>query len=136
MNAVDTNVLIYAHDPRDTVKQNIAIELIESVADAVLVWQVACEFLNASRKLEKFGFQQSVAWSEINELRLVWFTLLPSWEAIDRAADLQQRFSLSHWDSMLIASCLEGGLHRLYSEDFSAYPKIDGLEIINPFIAI
>jgi len=43
MNAVDTNVLIYAHDPRDPVKQNRAAELIASLTDGVLLWQVSCE---------------------------------------------------------------------------------------------
>jgi predicted nucleic acid-binding protein len=28
---------------------------------------------------------------------------------------------------------LEAGAHRLYSEDFDAYPNIDGMDIINPF---
>ena len=28
MNAVDTNVLIYAHDPRDAAKQAVAVSLI------------------------------------------------------------------------------------------------------------
>lgn len=49
MNAVDTNVLIYAHDPRDLVKQNKAVALIASLTDGVLLWQVACEYVAASR---------------------------------------------------------------------------------------
>ena len=36
MDAVDTNVLIYAHDPRDPVKQNQAVELIASLIDGAL----------------------------------------------------------------------------------------------------
>ncbi len=42
------------------------------------------------------------------------------------------RFSLSHWDSMIIAACLEVNAQTLYTEDFG-YSTIDGLEIINPF---
>lgn len=34
---------------------------------------------------------------------------------------------------MIIAACLEGGVTRLYSEDLDAYPRVDGLEIVNPF---
>jgi predicted nucleic acid-binding protein len=51
MNAVDTNVLIYAQDPRDPRKQAIAAELIESLTDVFLPWQVACEFVANWRKL-------------------------------------------------------------------------------------
>jgi predicted nucleic acid-binding protein len=43
MNAVDANVLLYAHDPRDPNKQATAAALIQSLTDGVLLWQVACE---------------------------------------------------------------------------------------------
>jgi predicted nucleic acid-binding protein len=55
MNAVDTNVLIYVNDPRDPMKQRIASSLVATLSDAVLLWQVACEYLAASRKLEPLG---------------------------------------------------------------------------------
>jgi predicted nucleic acid-binding protein len=34
---------------------------------------------------------------------------------------------------MIVAACLEGGVSRLYSEDFDAYKQIDGLQLVNPF---
>jgi predicted nucleic acid-binding protein len=133
MNAVDTNVLMYAHDPRNPEKQRVAVSLIESLMDAVLPWQVACEYVSASKKLESFGYGREQAWQDIRELRLVWASLLPSWEVMDRAQQLLDRYSLSYWDAMIIAACLEAGVARLYSEDFSGYKRIDGLEIVNPF---
>lgn len=54
MNAVDTNVLFYVHDPRDVTKQVIASNLLQSLTDGVLLWQVACEYLSASRKTGPF----------------------------------------------------------------------------------
>ena len=56
MNAVDTNVLIYACDQSDVRRQRLALDLITSTPDCVLLWQVACEFIAASRKLNKQGF--------------------------------------------------------------------------------
>ena len=53
MIAVDTNVLIYACDQADSQRQTIALDLITNTHDGVLLWQVACEFLSASRKLSK-----------------------------------------------------------------------------------
>jgi hypothetical protein len=41
MNAVDTNVLFYVHDPRDLIKQTTAASLVQSLIDGVLLWQVA-----------------------------------------------------------------------------------------------
>ena len=62
MRAVDTNILFYAHDPRDAVKQDIAVSLMRSLTDGVLLWQVACEYLSASRKLESLGYSRADAW--------------------------------------------------------------------------
>lgn len=42
-------------------------------------------------------------------------------------------YSLSFWDAMIIAACLDAGVPRLYSEDFDAYAQVDGLQIVNPF---
>ncbi|PYJ67707.1 MAG: hypothetical protein DME76_14590 [Verrucomicrobia bacterium] len=44
MDAADTNVLLYVHDPRDVTKQATASNLLQSLSDGVLLWQVACEY--------------------------------------------------------------------------------------------
>jgi predicted nucleic acid-binding protein len=133
MNAVDTNVLVYAHDPREPEKQAAAISLIESLTDAALLWQVACEYISANKKLEPLGYSREQAWQDVRELRLVWAAVLPSWEVADRAQQLMDRYSLAYWDAMIVAACREAGVTRLYTEDFSGYNTIDGLEVVNPF---
>ena len=133
MNAVDTNVLIYAHDSREQAKQQIAIDLVNSGVDFVLLWQVVCEFLAASRKLKPIGFDLEKAFVELRKLRMAWTLVVRSPAVLDRAEDLISRFSLSFWDAMIIGASLEAGASRLYSEDFGAYPNVDGLEIVNPF---
>jgi predicted nucleic acid-binding protein len=45
----DTNVLIYACDQADSRRQRVALDLIANSTDGVPLWQVACEFLSASR---------------------------------------------------------------------------------------
>ena len=133
MNAVDTNVLIYVHDPRDSVKQEAADALVQSLVDGVLLWQVACEFIAASRKLEPLGFNRDRAYQEIRRLQRLWTTKLPSWPIINKAEKLLSDYSLSYWDAMIIAASLEGGVTCLYSEDFDSYSKIEGLALVNPF---
>jgi predicted nucleic acid-binding protein len=132
MNAVNTNILIYVNDPRNPDKQAVAASLIPSLTEGILLWQVACEYLAASRKLESLGYDRAQAYQYIRDLQQVWYTALPTWTVIDRAENLISRFSLSHWDSMIVAACLEVNVQRLYTEDFG-YSSIDGLEIINPF---
>jgi predicted nucleic acid-binding protein len=134
MNAVDTNILIYARDPRDPVKQAVAASLLSSLTEAILLWQVACEYIAASRKLEKFGYDRMQALADVADMREAWQTVLPTWSVMDRATQLLTKYQLSFWDAMIIAACLESGVTRLYSEDFDASAQSEGLEIVNPFI--
>lgn len=83
--------------------------------------------------MEPLGYRRSQAWEDIRDLRRVWTTILPNWGILDQIERLLSSYSLSFWDAMIIAACLEGGITRLYSEDFDAYPLINGLEIVNPF---
>jgi predicted nucleic acid-binding protein len=134
MNVVDTNILIYAHDTRYPDKQVIAESLIRTLTDGVLLWQVACEYIAASRKLAVLGFSPDKAWQDVHRLQRLWATQLPTWEVLHRAEDLMNNYSLSSWDALIIAACLESGVTRLYSEDFDVSAQSEGLEIVNPFI--
>ena len=134
MNAVDTNVLIYVRDPRDAAKQEKAVRLTTELTDGALLWQVACEFVAASRKLAPFGFTQAQAWHEIARLRVLWRLVLPSENVLDRARQLTAANNLSFWDAMIVAACREGGITRLYTEDFDdSLSPAAGVEIVNPF---
>ncbi len=133
MNAVDTNVLIYARDPRDPAKQAIANSLLASFTDGVLLWQVACEYLAAARKLVPLGFDLNQAWADIADMRGAWKPVTPTWEVMDRAEQIMASYKLSSWDALIVAACLESGVTRLYSEDFDKSAAATGLEIVNPF---
>jgi len=133
MNAVDTNVLVYAKDPRDVRKQALAGSLIKALDPGLLLWQVACEFFAASRKLEPFGYSLKEAWRDIEELRSVWDVVVPTWNIQVHAHGLVDRYSISYWDALLLSACREAGIRRLYSEDLDTHNGIDGIEIINPF---
>lgn len=134
MNAVDTNVLIYVRDPRDPVKQQKAVQLTTGLSDGALLWQVVCEFVAASRKLAPFGFTQTHAWHEVERLRVLWKLILPSENVLTRAEQLTATQNLSFWDAMIVAACMEGGITRLYTEDFdSSLKQATGIEIVNPF---
>jgi len=132
MTAIDTNILFYAHDSRDPRKQQIAVDLIRSLKDGALLWQVACEYLWASRKLGPQGFSYNDALADVRGLRRAWTPVSSSWNVLDRLPALRAK-GFSHWDSLLIGTCLEAGVDRLLSEDFSEIRRIESLEIVNPF---
>jgi hypothetical protein len=95
MTAVDMNILQYVHDPRDPAKQARATGLVSSLTDGVLLWQVACEYLAASRKLEPLGYNAADAWEDVRDLQRTWTTMLRGWNVLQRAEDLLSRHNLS-----------------------------------------
>ena len=133
MNAVDTNVLVYVDDFRDVRKQRIVEDLVDSLQDGVLLWQVACEYLNVIRRSRFPNYGLPEGHRRIRSLMRAWDLIYPQAPVIDRALNILDRYSLSFWDSLLVAACIHAGVERLYTEDFDAYPRIDGLEIVNPF---
>ena len=72
-------------DRRDERERLIAENPIESLDDAVLLWQVACECLWSSRRPESQNYSYSDASADIDELRSGWETDLPGWYVLDRA---------------------------------------------------
>jgi predicted nucleic acid-binding protein len=134
MNAVDTNILIYANDTRFPEKRLIARAIIDDLKDAVLLWQVACEYIAAARKLENLGFKESEAFDDLNFLSISWKTKFPTWEVMENSQRLKAKYSVSFWDSLIVGACLENNVEILYSEDIGNFFQSEGLKIINPFI--
>ena len=99
----------------------------------MLLWQVACEYVAASRKLEKFGFTQKDAFTDLTYLSRAWQVAFPTWKVIEKTKTLLEHHGLSFWDATLIAACLESGVEMIYSEDIGDQFQSQGLKIINPF---
>jgi predicted nucleic acid-binding protein len=138
MNAVDTNVFVYAIDVEDPTKQVTAYQLIQELAvdggSTIILWQVACEFLSNLRRWEATGriTKAKVDLYFRNVLRL-YPLVVPTDKVLSVYFELRSRFSLSHWDTILIAACKEAGVTTLYSEDMDHKADYDGVVIVNPF---
>jgi len=133
MIALDTNVLLYACDRADSRRQQIAIDLITNEKDGVVLWQVACEFVAASRKLSSQGFSASDAWARLAEFLMLFRLILPTAGVLERGQNLHATRGVSFWDAMILAACSEAGVEILYSEDVPGLPPIGGLRVVNPF---
>jgi predicted nucleic acid-binding protein len=139
MNAVDTNVLLYSVDRHEPDKQLKAQQLLSQLHSAaeptILLWQVLGELAGQLRRWRDQGKLTPIEFSQhIQAFRHVFPLVLPAPEAFDRAMSLAERFSLSHWDSMILGACQSAGATRLYTEDIGAPRNIDGIELVNPFV--
>jgi predicted nucleic acid-binding protein len=138
MIAIDTNVFIYSADDSDVAKHTIAKTLMltrASAGDTVLLWQVASEFLRWLRRaVERGSVSQIGADLAFREVRDLFKLEPPSERILDIALDIYRRHSLSHWDSLLLAACIDVGIDTLYTEDLSHGVVYDGVTVLNPFI--
>jgi predicted nucleic acid-binding protein len=134
MTAFDTNILIYACDRSDPRRQAVALNLIDRTTDGVLLWQVACEFIAASRKLAGQGFSPQQAWDRLAEFAAMFPLVLPTSATLERARAYHIDRGWSFWDAMIVAACLDCSAPRLYSEDLPGRAASPELEILNPFV--
>ena len=137
MNAVDTNILLYSIDRSEPEKQAKAQRVIQELHSAAertfLLWQVLGELGQQLRRWREQGKLTAAEFAEhVQGFRHLFPLVLPTPEVFDLAVSLADRFSLSHWDSMIVASCRAAAVTRLYTEDMGAPRTIDGVELINP----
>lgn len=141
MNAVDTNVLVYLVDSEEPTKQRQAVQLLDDLANdpvpTVLLWQAAAEFLSCMRRWEAAGrITRSDTLAYLQQLDAMFANayLYPKRPVLDISLDLSSRYSLSHWDSMLLAACVEAGVQTLYTEDLDTGMSYDTVTVVNPFV--
>ena len=137
MIAVDTNIFIYALDDLELVKHERAVVFLESLGrDAkpkALPWQVACELLAWMRRnATKSTVSNEQIRADITSVTTRFPLVYPSHRLLGISLDLTSRHSLSHWDSLLVAACIEAGVETLYSEDMGDGVVYDSVTVINP----
>lgn len=129
---LDSNVLIYAHNNLDSLKQDKAQKLIE-LSIPTISTQVLNEFTNAFRK--KFHVEWSVIRTLLSEISANTVLHANTLTTVLKATDIAERYGYSFYDSQIIAAAIETDCSILYSEDMQNGHSIDGkLTIVNPFL--
>jgi predicted nucleic acid-binding protein len=130
---VDTNLLLYAFDPADAVKHQVAKEWMERLWSSKMgriSWQVLNEFYaNAERKLKLPTPAARKTVEDLTHWQPVAFQMsliLRAWQWMDDAG-------VSYWDSLILAATEQLGCRWLLSEDFQHGRKYASVEVVNPF---
>jgi predicted nucleic acid-binding protein len=131
---VDTNVLLYAVDSADPVKQIAAAawraELWRSRRGRIS-YQVLQEFY--AQAIRKDAASAEAARAEVRDL-FAWQPAQVDERIIETAWELQQRFSLSFWDALIVAAAHSLECRFLLTEDLSHGQDLDGVRVVNPFL--
>ena len=130
----DTNILVYAEDPSDRRKQEIAKQLIVHhlrQRSGVVSIQVLQEyFVSATGKLKL----------DIGLVRyqIEFFThfqvVEPSAGDVLAAIDIRRLYGFSIWDSLILRAAKKADCRILLTEDMQHGQTIDGVKIVNPFL--
>jgi predicted nucleic acid-binding protein len=133
---LDTNILIYAHDMDAGVKHDAARSIVEKIWDdeaGIISTQVIQEFyVNVIRKMPK-----PISPVQARGIIINYF----SWqvEAIEphtilSASEIEEKYILSFWDSLIIATASQAEANKILTEDMNHGQIIEGILIENPFL--
>jgi predicted nucleic acid-binding protein len=132
---VDTNVLVYVRDRTEEEKQRRAAEWIARLWDTRLgrlSTQVLQEYyVTVTAKLSPPRTREEAREDVIS--LTAWSPAQMDVRVIERAWSLEDRYSFSWWDALIVASGLVGRCAYLLSEDLQDGQVIDGMRIISPF---
>lgn len=130
---VDTNLLVYAYDPRDEAKNERAQQVLRRLRRSrrgVISVQSLAEFMRASQKL---------AMSPDDALRIVQAFAL-SWPILNLTPALVleagrgvSQYTLAYYDAQIWAAARLNQIGVIFSEDFNPGSILEGVRFVNPF---
>ncbi len=134
---VDTNILVYNRDASEPEKQTIAMEWLAHL------WQNRCGkisyqcineyYVTVTQRL-KPGLAKEIARTDIKSLQ-TWNPTSVDSIVIEAAWTIQDRYSFSWWDSLILAAAQKLDCQILLSEDMQHLQQVNNLQIINPFVS-
>jgi predicted nucleic acid-binding protein len=135
---VDSNVLVYAYDDGEPVKQRAAIALLERLQaeqTGALSAQVLGEvFVTITRKIGR-PLTLGDAERQVVLLERSWSVLDVTSLAVIEAVRAVSQHQISYWDGLIWATAKLNGVGTVLSEDFSDGSLIEGVRFLNPFAA-
>ena len=133
---VDTNLLVYAYDSSAGKKWRTSLEVLSllwSHRTGVLSTQVIQELFVSLTQKVKNPILPETAKEIISDL-LRWPLVVNDGGNILRAVDLQIKYHLSFWDSLILQAAITSKSEFLLSEDFQDGQVVESVTILNPFL--
>ena len=131
---LDSNVLVYAVDPRDKRKMNIAKDIVASAlrgyTKCAISVQSLTEFVNvAIKKLNK-------PVDEINDFLNAYMglqTICLDPTMVPRGFEIKNRYDIQFYDAMMLAAAERAGANEFYTEDLNDGQLYGSVKAVDPF---
>jgi predicted nucleic acid-binding protein len=132
---VDTNILVYARDARQESKREIATQWLARLwhgqTGRTSVQVLSEYYVTLTRKL-KPGILADDAWDDVQAL-MAWEPQQIDRELLSLSREVERRYRLSWWDSMVVAAAQLQSCVVLLSEDLQDRMVFDRVTVRNPF---
>lgn len=132
---VDTNVLLYAHDASEPAKQPRARVWLEhlwrEMAGRTSMLVLSEYYFSVTRKLDP-GLRPDAAWDDVTTY-FAWRPYPVDVPLLGRARQIEQRYRLSWWDSMIIGAAQLQDCTLLLTEDLQDGAAYGEVTVRSPF---
>lgn len=132
---VDTNVLVYARDAGEPHRQPVAAEWLRRLwgdeSGRTSIQALNEYYVTVTRKL-KPGLAPEEAWDDVKNL-LAWKPQEINRDLLVQAREVERRYRLSWWDSMIVAAAQLQHCTLLLTEDLQDGMVFDAVTVRNPF---
>jgi predicted nucleic acid-binding protein len=134
---VDSNLLVYAFDPRDKQKQDQAIALLDRLraeGRAVLSVQCLTEFFNAVTRKLPDPLPSAAALLELDRFTRTYRVFDLTAAGVLEGCRAASAYSLSVWDGLLWAVAKLNRVPYILTEDMQHNQLLEGVRFQNPFL--
>ena len=135
---VDTNVLVYSVDLRDPLKKfraNAWLEHLWAQRTGRTSVQVLLEFYTAATRKIAPRISSEHAWEEATRY-FAWSPRQVDMPLLVRARDVERRYAISWWDSMVVAAALVQDCQVLLTEGLQEGMVFGTLAVRSPFSTV
>jgi predicted nucleic acid-binding protein len=134
---IDTNILIYSHQPSETVKYERALRVLETLIGSGLgrlSAQVLGEFLSATTRGRRPILTIVDAFRQVTLLAdaLPIFDLTPM--IVLEAGRGVRDHQLSYFDAQIWATARLNQVPTIFTEDFTNARRLEGVQFLNPLL--
>jgi predicted nucleic acid-binding protein len=129
---IDSNIWIYALNKSQDFEKHQIANTLATETGLYLSTQVINEV--CVNLIKKANFSETQVQNLIKGFAQVHQIVEIDLNILLNASILRTKYLFSFWDSLIIASALSVNIEQLYSEDMQHGLKVEGLQIINPFL--
>ncbi len=136
---IDTNILVYAYNDAESDKHKIAKGLLEKcwnkeVSYAISSQNIAEFFRIMTEKIQNpldIGITEQIIKDIIKFSN--WQVINYDENTILKAVSMHKQIKKNFWDLLIIATMIENGVFKIYTENIRDFSQFNNIHVINPF---